>query len=180
MNLRVLIVDDQELFRDAIALTLGRDARIAEVLSSPSGADAIEKVRVRVVDVVLMDIRMPGMDGIEATRELLRMRPGVRVIVLTTFDLDDHVYEAIRAGASGFLTKDIAPADLANAVVAVASGSSAMSESATRAMLGFVRRGGADQGSRRARSAERPGAGGDTRSCDRGVERADRASAVPL
>ena len=141
MNLRVLIVDDQELFRDAIALTLGRDARIEEVLSSPSGADAIEKVRARVVDVVLMDIRMPGMDGIEATRELLRMRPGVRVIVLTTFDLDDHVYEAIRAGASGFLTKDIAPADLANAVVAVASGSSAMSESATRAMLGFVRRG---------------------------------------
>lgn len=141
MSLRVLIVDDQELFRDAIALTLGRDARIAEVVSSPSGADAIEQVRARAIDVVLMDIRMPGIDGIEATREVLRMRPDARVIVLTTFDLDDHVYEAIRAGASGFLTKDIAPADLADAVVAVAAGNSAMSESATRALLGFVRRG---------------------------------------
>jgi DNA-binding NarL/FixJ family response regulator len=141
MTVRVLIVDDQELFRDAIGLTLGRDPRIASVVAVPGGAEAIEHVRAHGVDVVLMDIRMPGIDGIAATREVLRMRPGARVIVLTTFDLDEYVYEAIRAGASGFLTKDVSPAELADAVIAVAAGNSAMSESATRALLGFVRGG---------------------------------------
>jgi DNA-binding NarL/FixJ family response regulator len=141
MSVRVLIVDDQELFRDAIALTLGRDPRSAAVVAVPGGAEAIEHVRAHGVDVVLLDIRMPGIDGIAATREVLRMRPGARVIVLTTFDLDASVYEAIRAGASGFLTKDVAPAELADAVIAVAAGNSAMSESATRALLGFVRGG---------------------------------------
>lgn len=143
MGVRVLIVDDQELFRDAIALTLGREERIAGVDAVAGGAEAVEYVRAHGVDVVLMDIRMPGLDGIAATREVMRMRPGVKVVVLTTFDLDEYVYDAIRAGASGFLTKDIAPADLADAVVAVAEGNSAMSESATRALLGFVRGGAA-------------------------------------
>ena len=147
MSVKVLIVDDQELFRDAIALTLGRDERIDTVATAPGGAEAIEHVRAHGVDVVLMDIRMPGIDGIRATREVLRERAGVRVIVLTTFDLDEYVYEAIRAGASGFLTKDIAPRDLADAVVTVADGNSAMSESATQALLGFVRGGAPTQAS---------------------------------
>ena len=147
MSVKVLIVDDQELFRDAIALTLGRDERIDSVATASGGAEAIEHVRAHGVDVVLMDIRMPGIDGIQATRDVLRMRPSVRVIVLTTFDLDEYVYEAIRAGASGFLTKDIAPRDLADAVVRVADGNSAMSESATRALLGFVRGGAPAQAS---------------------------------
>ncbi|MFD5214380.1 response regulator [Microbacterium sp. NPDC058345] len=141
MSIRVLIVDDQELFRDAIALTLGRDARIASATAVAGGAEAIAHVRAHAVDVVLMDIRMPGIDGIAATREVLRMRPGARVLVLTTFDLDEYVYDAIRAGASGFLTKDIAPAALADAVVAVAAGDPVLSESATQAVLGFVRDG---------------------------------------
>ncbi|WP_309126917.1 response regulator transcription factor [Microbacterium sp.] len=141
MSIRVLIVDDQELFRDAIALTLGRDDRITSVTAVAGGAEAIDHVRAHTVDVVLMDIRMPGVDGIVATREVLRLRPGSRVLVLTTFDLDEYVYDAIRAGASGFLTKDVAPAALADAVVAVASGDSVLSESATRSVLGFVRDG---------------------------------------
>ncbi|MEV7632558.1 response regulator transcription factor [Microbacterium sp. NPDC089318] len=141
MSVRVLIVDDQELFRDAIALTLARDERIGTVVAVAGGAEAVEHVRARAVDVVLMDIRMPGMDGIHATREVLRHRPGVRVVVLTTFELDEYVYQAIRAGASGFLTKDIAPSALADAVISVVEGGSAMSPSATRSLLEFVRRG---------------------------------------
>ncbi|MDQ0614908.1 DNA-binding NarL/FixJ family response regulator [Microbacterium sp. W4I4] len=139
MSIRVLIVDDQELFRDAIAVLLRRDERIEEVVSVASGAAAIEHLRAHAADVVLMDIRMPGMDGIAATREVLRVRPGVRVLILTTFDLDEYVYAAIREGASGFLTKDTSAVALTDAAVAVAAGDAVMSQGATRSVLGFVR-----------------------------------------
>ncbi|PRB14157.1 response regulator transcription factor [Microbacterium sp. MYb62] len=141
MSLRVLIVDDQELLRSAIALMLDRDPRIAEVITVASGEEAVAHVRAHAVDVVLMDIRMPGMDGIAATREVLRIRPTVRVLILTTFDLDEYVYAAIREGASGFLTKDATPTDLADAAAAVAAGESVMSPRATTALIGFVRDG---------------------------------------
>lgn len=141
MTLRILIVDDQELFRTAIALMLSRDPRLSDVATASSGEAAIEHVRAHAVDVVLMDIRMPGMDGIDATRELLRLRPATRVLILTTFDLDEYVYAAIREGASGFLTKDASPTELADAAVAVAAGESAMSPRATEALIGFVRDG---------------------------------------
>jgi DNA-binding NarL/FixJ family response regulator len=141
MTLRVLIVDDQELFRTAIALMLSRDPRLSDVATASSGEEAIEHVRAHAVDVVLMDIRMPGMDGIAATRELLRIRPDTRVLILTTFDLDEYVFAAIREGASGFLTKDASPTELADAAVAVAAGESVMSSRATEALIGFVRDG---------------------------------------
>ncbi|MDF2558701.1 MAG: DNA-binding response regulator [Microbacterium sp.] len=141
MTLRVLIVDDQELFRTAIALMLSRDPRLSDVATASSGEAAIAHVRAHAVDVVLMDIRMPGMDGIAATRALLRLRPATRVLILTTFDLDEYVYAAIREGASGFLTKDASPTELADAAVAVAAGESAMSPRATEALIGFVRDG---------------------------------------
>lgn len=149
MTLRILIVDDQELFRKAIALMLSRDPRLSDVATASSGEAAIEHVRAHAVDVVLMDIRMPGMDGIAATRELRRLRPATRVLILTTFDLDEYVYAAIREGASGFLTKDASPAELADAAVAVAAGESVMSSRATEALIGFVRDGapGADPAS---------------------------------
>lgn len=149
MTLRILIVDDQELFRTAIALMLSRDPRLSDVATASSGEAAIEHVRAHAVDVVLMDIRMPGMDGIAATREVLRLRPATRVLILTTFDLDEYVYAAIREGASGFLTKDASPAELADAAVAAASGESVMSSRATEALIGFVRDGtpGADPAS---------------------------------
>lgn len=141
MSLRVLIVDDQELLRSAIALMLDRDARVTDVATVSSGEAAVEHVRAHAVDVVLMDIRMAGMDGIAATREVLRVRPSARVLILTTFDLDEYVYAAIREGASGFLTKDATPTELADAAAAVAAGESVMSARATAALIGFVRDG---------------------------------------
>jgi DNA-binding NarL/FixJ family response regulator len=141
MTVRVLLVDDQELFRDAVAVMLARDERVAEVAVAASGEAAVEYVRAHTVDVVLMDVRMPGMDGIRATREVLRVRPSARVLVLTTFDLDEYVYAAIREGASGFLTKDAGAEELADAAVAVASGESVMSARATAALIAFVRDG---------------------------------------
>ncbi|MGN7862041.1 response regulator [Microbacterium sp. 22303] len=142
MTIRVLLVDDQELFREAVAIMLARDPRIAEVATAADAQGGIEHVRGHAVDVVLMDIRMPGMDGIAATREILRLKSGIRILMLTTFDLDQYVVEAIREGASGFLTKDAAPQELADAVVAAAAGDAAMSPRATAALLGFVREGG--------------------------------------
>ena len=141
MSVRVLIADDQALFREAITTLLSRDDRLEVVASVASGDAAIEFVRAHNVDVILMDIRMPGTDGIAATREVLRLRPQVRVLVLTTFDLDEYVYAAVREGASGFLSKDATPEALAAAVVAVAEGQPVMSPRATEALLGFVREG---------------------------------------
>ncbi|MBS1675182.1 MAG: response regulator transcription factor [Actinobacteria bacterium] len=141
-GLRVLVVDDQELFREAIAVMLVRDPRIAEVATAVDAHEGIAHVHARAVDVVLMDIRMPGMDGITATREILRLKPATRILILTTFDLDAYVLDAIRAGASGFLTKDASPQELGDAIAAVAAGDAAMSARATTALLGFVREGG--------------------------------------
>lgn len=141
MSVRVLVVDDQELFRDAVAVMLARDARIADVAVAASGEAAVAHVRAHAVDVVLMDVRMPGMDGIVATGEVLRARASTRVLILTTFDLDEYVYAAIREGASGFLTKDAGAEELADAAVAVAAGESVMSARATAALIGFVREG---------------------------------------
>lgn len=141
-GLRVLVVDDQELFREAIAVMLGRDPRITEVATAADAHAGIAHAHAHAVDVVLMDIRMPGMDGITATRELLRLKPATRILILTTFDLDAYVLDAIRAGASGFLTKDASPQELGDAVAAVAAGDAAMSARATTALLGFVREGG--------------------------------------
>lgn len=141
MTIRVLLADDQALFREAVAVMLARDGRLEIVGSVDSGDAAIAFVRAHAVDVILMDIRMPGTDGIAATREVLRLRPQTRVLVLTTFDLDEYVFGAVREGASGFLTKDATPEALADAVVAVAAGEPVMTPRATRALLGFVREG---------------------------------------
>ena len=141
MTIRVLLADDQDLLREALALMLGRDERLEIVGSVRSGDEAIAFVRARAVDVVLMDVRMPGTDGIAATAEVLRLRPDTRVLVLTTFDLDEYVFAAVRAGASGFLTKDAAPQEVADAVVAVAEGDPVLGERALAAMIAFVRDG---------------------------------------
>jgi len=141
MTIRVLLADDQALFREAVAAMLARDPRLDIVASVVSGDEAIAFVRAHTVDVILMDIRMPGTDGIAATREVLRLRPQIRVLVLTTFDLDEYVFGAVREGASGFLTKDATPEALGDAIVAVAAGEPVMSPRATQALLGFVREG---------------------------------------
>ena len=116
---RVLIVDDQELVRVGFRMILERGG-IEVVGEAADGVEAVSLAAALEPDVVLMDVRMPRLDGIEATRQLLARSPGTKVVALTTFDLDEYVYEAVRAGASGFLLKDIPPADLVHAVGLIA------------------------------------------------------------
>ena len=135
--IKVVVADDQELVRSGFALILGSDPGIEVVAQASDGLEAIAAVRRHVPDVVLMDIRMPGMDGIEATG-LITGAPesaDVRVLVVTTFDDDEYVVEALRAGASGFLVKDTAPQDLIHAVTVVASGDALLTPAITLRMI---------------------------------------------
>jgi DNA-binding NarL/FixJ family response regulator len=133
--IRVLIADDQALVRGAFRMMLEAEPDIEVLGEASDGRDAVEQARLRKPDVVLMDVRMPGMDGIEATRVLLGGRAGPRVLVLTTFDLDQYVYEAMRAGASGFMLKNAPPEQLASAVRTIASGEALLAPSITRRLI---------------------------------------------
>ncbi|WP_121830323.1 response regulator transcription factor [Streptomyces sp. S1] len=135
MTIRVLLADDQTLVRAGFRSLLGRAKNLAVVGEAASGEEALRQTALLEPDVVLMDIRMPGMDGIEATRRILAGRPVTRVIILTTFDTDEHVFEALRAGASGFLTKEVEPAELRRAVEVVAAGDSLLSPGVTRRVV---------------------------------------------
>jgi DNA-binding NarL/FixJ family response regulator len=132
--IRVLVVDDQELVRTGFALILEK-AGLEVVGMAGDGLEAVDLARQTAPDVMLMDIRMPRLDGIEATRRVVAERPETRVVALTTFDLDEYVYAAINAGASGFLLKDVAPVDLVYAVRLVARGESILAPSLTRRLL---------------------------------------------
>ena len=131
---RVLVVDDQELVRAGFRMILERGG-LEVVGEAGDGVAGVELAGTLAPDVILMDIRMPRLDGIEATRQVVRRDPGVRVVVLTTFDLDEYVYAAVRAGASGFLLKDIPPADLVHAVGVVARGDAMLAPTLTRRLL---------------------------------------------
>ena len=133
--LRVLLVDDQELVRSGFAMLLGAQYDIEVIGEAGDGAAAVELAAALDPDVVLMDIRMPGVDGIEATRRIVDANPTTRVLVLTTFDLDEYVYAALQAGASGFLLKDAPAADLVRGVRVVASGDSLLAPSVTRRLV---------------------------------------------
>ena len=130
--IRVLIADDQAMVREGFGALLGAQPDIVVVGDASDGADAVTRCRDLAPDVVLMDIRMPVMDGLEATR---RLAGGPKILILTTFDLDDYVYEALRAGASGFLLKDAPAADLINAVRVVAAGEALLAPSVTRRLI---------------------------------------------
>jgi DNA-binding NarL/FixJ family response regulator len=132
--LRVLVVDDQELVRSGFALILER-AGMDVVGHAADGEEAVTEARASRPDVVLMDVRMPRLDGIEATRRVVAERPETRVLALTTFDLDDYVWAAVRAGASGFLLKDVSPDALVHAVRSVARGETMLAPSLTRRLL---------------------------------------------
>jgi DNA-binding NarL/FixJ family response regulator len=138
--IRVLVADDQALVRGGFRMILDAQPDIDVVGEAADGREAIRLAHECEADVVLMDVRMPGMDGIEATAELAR-NGGPRVLMLTTFDLDEYVYDAIRAGASGFLLKDVPPAELAHAVRVVAAGETLLAPAITRRLVEeFVRR----------------------------------------
>jgi len=137
MSIRVLIVDDQELVRTGFRLFLETQPGLAVVGEAGDGEEAIERVRELRPDVVLMDIRMPTMDGVEATAKLTSgaIEPAPRVLVLTTFDLDEYVFGALRAGAAGFLLKDASRERLIEAIRVVHSGEALLSPSITRRLI---------------------------------------------
>ena len=141
MATRVLLVDDQTLVRTGFRLILGSEPDIEVVGDAADGQEGIELGRRLRPDVVLMDIRMPKVDGIEATRRLTSASPSTKVVILTTYDLDEYVFDALRAGASGFILKD-APADqLVNAVRVAAGGDALLAPSVTRRLVEeFARR----------------------------------------
>jgi DNA-binding NarL/FixJ family response regulator len=139
--IRVLIADDQALMRGGFRMILDAQDEIEVVGEAIDGRDAVEQYRRAAPDVVVMDVRMPAMDGIEATRRLTAADPPARVLILTTFDLDEYVYEALRAGASGFLLKDRPPEELVAAVRVVAAGEALIAPSVTRRLIEeFARR----------------------------------------
>jgi DNA-binding NarL/FixJ family response regulator len=131
----VVLADDQSLVRGGFRMILEAQPDIGVVGEADDGVQAVRRVRDTEPDVVLMDIRMPVMNGIEATAELARRGSRTRVLILTTFDLDEYVYEAVRAGASGFLLKDVDPPDLVHAVRVVAAGDALVAPAITRRLL---------------------------------------------
>ncbi|MEU4897152.1 response regulator transcription factor [Streptomyces sp. NPDC044780] len=136
-TIRVLIADDQMMVRQGFTVLLNAEPDIEVVGQAVDGADAVDQVAELAPDVVLMDIRMPGVGGIEATRRLTEPADAtVKVLVLTTFDLDEYVYEALRAGASGFLLKDASADELAQAVRVVAAGDALLAPNITKRLIG--------------------------------------------
>ena len=133
--IRVLVADDQALMRTGFRMILDAQDDIEVVGEAIDGADAIRRFEALSPDVVVMDVRMPTMDGIEATRRLAALERPARVLILTTFDLDDYVYEALRAGASGFLLKDRPPEELVAAVRVIAAGEALLAPSVTRRLI---------------------------------------------
>ncbi|MFD4879707.1 response regulator [Streptomyces sp. NPDC058420] len=134
-TIRVLIADDQQMVRQGFTVLLNAQPGIEVVGQAVDGLDAVAKVAELAPDVVLMDIRMPELGGIEATRRITVATPQIKVLVLTTFDLDEYVYEALRSGASGFLLKDASADQLAEAVRVVAAGDALLAPGVTRRLI---------------------------------------------
>ena len=135
MTIRVLIADDQQMVRQGFTVLLNAQPDIEVIGQAVDGLDAVAKVAELAPEVVLMDIRMPELGGIEATRRITVATPEIKVLVLTTFDLDEYVYEALRAGASGFLLKDASADQLAEAVRVVAAGDALLAPGITRKLI---------------------------------------------
>jgi DNA-binding NarL/FixJ family response regulator len=140
VTVRVLIADDQTLVRAGFCRLLEAETGIEVVAEAGDGIEAVEMGRRLAPDVILMDIRMPRLDGLEATRRVLATTSGVRVLILTTFDLDEYVFDALKAGASGFLLKDCPPDQLIAAIHIVAVGDALLAPQITRRLIvEFVR-----------------------------------------
>jgi len=135
VTISILLADDQPMLRLGFRLVLDAQEDMQVVGEAGDGAAALRLVQATHPDVVLMDVRMPGMDGIEATRRIAATASTTRVLILTTFDLDEYAYAGLRAGASGFLLKDVPPNDLLSAIRAVASGDAVVAPAVTRRLL---------------------------------------------
>jgi DNA-binding NarL/FixJ family response regulator len=131
----VILVDDQPLLRKGFRMVLEEEPGFVVIGEASDGAAALDLVRLRHPDVVVMDVRMPGMDGIEATRAITTTEPRSRILILTTFDLDEYAFNALRLGASGFILKDVLPAEFVRAVRSVATGDAVIAPSVTRRLL---------------------------------------------
>ena len=141
MSVRVLVADDQSMVRAGFRMLLSREPDIEVVAEASNGLEAVDKAARFAPTVVLMDIRMPELDGLEATRRILAADQSARVLILTTFDLDEYVYEALRAGASGFVLKDDPPEQLLEAIHVVARGEALLSPSVTKRVIRQFSRG---------------------------------------
>jgi DNA-binding NarL/FixJ family response regulator len=146
MTVRVVIADDQGMVRSGFTTLLNSEPDIEVVGEAVNGQEAVTRAVQLRPDVILMDVRMPVMDGLQATRQIAAMDAAPRVLVLTTFDLDDYVYQALRWGASGFLLKDASARELAEAVRVVAAGDALLSPSVTRRLIAEFARMGAPRG----------------------------------
>ena len=135
MTIRILLVDDQELVRTGFRMVLDAQADMSVVGEAGDGLAATQLLRSMATDVVVMDVRMPRLDGVEATRRICRAGDRPRVLMLTTFDLDEYAYAALKAGASGFLLKDVPPEELLFAIRAVHSGDAVVAPSTTRRLI---------------------------------------------
>jgi len=135
MSIRVLVADDQSMVRAGFRLLLSGEDGIEVVAEAENGLAAVDKAARFQPSVVLMDIRMPELDGLEATRRILAADPGARILILTTFDLDEYIYEALQAGASGFVLKDDPPEQLIAAIRTVAAGDALLSPAVTRRVI---------------------------------------------
>ena len=133
--IRVLVADDQAMVRSGFRMLLGSEPDIEVVAEAANGLEAVQKAARFEPAVVLMDIRMPDVDGLEATRQIVAADPSARILILTTFDLDEYVYEALRAGASGFVLKDDPPEQLIAAVRTIAAGDALLSPAVTRRVI---------------------------------------------
>jgi DNA-binding NarL/FixJ family response regulator len=138
VSTRILLVDDQELLRMGFRMVVDAQPDLVVVGEACDGREAVQRVAELEPDVVLMDVRMPVMDGVEATRAMVAAGSAAHIIILTTFDIDEYAYAALRAGASGFLLKDAPPSDLLSAIRAVASGDAVVAPSTTRRLLSQV------------------------------------------
>jgi DNA-binding NarL/FixJ family response regulator len=143
MTIRVVVADDQGMVRSGFSTLLNAQPDIEVIGEAVNGQEAITRATELGPDVILMDVRMPVLDGLQATRQITAMGSSARILILTTFDLDDYVYEALRAGASGFLLKDASAGELATAVRVVAAGDGLLSPSVTRRLISEFARLGA-------------------------------------
>ncbi|TMC69423.1 MAG: response regulator transcription factor [Chloroflexi bacterium] len=137
-TVRVLIADDQTLFRSGLARLLQEEPRITLVGEAANGREAVEKAAASKADVVLMDLKMPDMDGVEATAKIMADQPGVKVLILSTFDADSYVLQALRAGACGYVLKDAQPAAIVSSIMAVLAGERVMAGAVANRVLDML------------------------------------------